>query len=336
MIRGTYINEEIETIAESQYPFYGFIRRPDYKKETVRYSIKHFRWFATLVKNTVVNVGRAKFMTTDAILGRMLNNHEFDIMTDSLNNVAEQPDFEQDLNYFSSEEDRDKAMESYIGKMINYTATTWVRTLLQDYEKNISFESVTEDKGDSIFTTLAKDFGMDDENIQQILDEFRDATENVANDASDMYDEPEDMQDVTDSRYTPEKILRGGIFVDRNGVYKDSRFCLLVSVTVFAIAHNLIKVDRQSLAYQIYEWYTESIHYVLPSDKQDNVKVVFQGILKFGISVSDAYGFGTFTEDEIMVRLHDILDGPALLSVARFGVDYLNGVNVGCKDRDFF
>lgn len=322
MIVGNYISEEANTVEESKYPVYGFIRKVDYRRETVRYAVHNIRWFTSLVKHTVVSVGRGLFGASDQACGRILNNYDKDIIMEALHNVAEQPDFEQGLNYFSSPEDRNKAIESYIGKMIAYTATEWVRTKLKEFEQNISFESVLEERGDSVFAEIIKELGLEDADVRRLVEEFQEAMteegdDDYAKSASVIIDEDEEMI------AHPEDALKACIFVDEKGVYRDCRLAVMIMITVFGISQNLVTVGKDSVCASLMDMYKQNPLYALASEKQEDNKSSFSSALRFGIAFAAVCGYGDVGESVLMDKLYDIFKICPMSILAKYSISYL-------------
>ena len=329
MIKGCYVREDAETIEEARSLFYGFVRVADYHKQTVVYSIRHFVWFANLTKHTVVAVGRGKFAASDAVLGRILRNHGKDIVTEALENVAMQPDFEQQLNYFSNAEDVNKAMESYIGKMIAYTAIEWVRTLLQEYERNFSIEMITESKGDKIMADIADALGLNEESAKELMHAFEEVEAE-----EDLYDAYAD--DVTEETAVVQdevlvEALNKCVYVDKTGVYRDARFCVLLSFVLFGIMNQLVYVSSDTFCGRLYEWFHNSDCYVAPGDK-DLGHATFLGVLQFCMKLSNVYGYELIDIDELSDLLLELRGKCFLKSFVKYGIRVLENDNIKLTD----
>lgn len=323
MIEGIYFGDAL-TIEESEYPFYGEIRKVDYGKETVRYAIGHFRWFTALVRHTVVSIGRGLFAASDTILGRILNNFDKDIITEALYNVAEQADFEQDMNYYSSPEDADKAMESYIGKMISYTATEWVRIKLQDFDRCFSFESIIEEKGDKILADIAKEFGLEDTAARELVSELNEIMmEEFETDTPEM-PAPIVDEELRESEMQGVKAgLNSLVFEGSDGSVHDARLCAIISVTIFAIMQDLIVVSDDSVCNSLVESYKNSSVYIMTSERQEDSRTIFLGTIKYGLAISDVCGYGALKEDTMMTKLGEVFDMCSMTAFAKYGVQFL-------------
>lgn len=324
MITGVYVNEGVNTIAESKCPVYGFIRKVDYRKETVRYSVKNIRWFVSLVKHTVVSVGRRIFGASDQALGRILNNYDMDIIMESLHNVAEQPDFEQELNYYSDPKKLKEAKESYIGTMIAYTATEWVRIKLKDFEQNLSFETVLEERGDSVFAEIIKELGLEEAEVKKIIEDFDDATTEEADEEllSESYGEEYESDDLSeDEKFLPIDALRDCVFVDDKGVYRDCRLAIMIMSVVFTVSQGLIHIRKDTMSYSLLDMYKNSPMYVPISEKQEDNKTSFTSTLHFGVCLAEACGYGAMNESVLMDKLFDIFKKCPMTMLAKYSVE---------------
>lgn len=332
MIEGVYINEGVNTIAESKCPVYGFIRKVDYRKETVRYAVNNIRWFVSLVKHTVVSVGRSIFGASDQALGRILNNYDQDVIMEALHNVAEQPDFEQALNWYSAPEQARQAMEAYIGKMIGYTATEWVRTKLKDFEQNLSFETVLEERGDSVFADILKELGLEEEEVKRIIEDFDDATtgdeEEVVEEIM-LYAEKDESEELSEEeKQLPLQALADCVFVDERGVYRDCRLGVMIMSVVFCVSHGLIRVPKDTMSYSLVDMYRKSAMYVPISERCEDNKTSFSSTLRFGLSMAEACGYGTTNENLLMDRLYGAFKTCPLSLIAKYSVEFFESEDI--------
>lgn len=321
LIVGNYVLEDAETVEDSKHLVYGFIRKVDYHRETVRYALTNIKWFSALVRHTVVSVGRGLFGASDQVLGRIIHNNDTDIIVEALHNVAEQPDFEQELNYFTDKSDYNKAMESYIGRMIAYTATEWVRTKVKEFEQNISFESVLEDKGDRVFANIVRELGLDDTEARQIIEDFNDATVDEYTEAGSSSDN--DDEEEPDTEVLCKEALAKCFFVDEHGVYRDCRLCVMVGMFVFGVTQNFIQVKRGSFCDSIMEMYRHSSLYALASEKEEDNKGVFLSAMRFGASVAEACGYGICDEESMLDKLFEVFKISSMKSLAKYSADFL-------------
>jgi hypothetical protein len=248
-----------------------------------------------------------------------------DIIMEALHNVAEQPDFEQGMNYYSDPKKEKEAKESYIGTMIAYTATEWVRIKLKDFEQNLSFETVLEERGDSVFAEIIKELGLEEAEVKKIIEDFDDATTEENEDSllseawDDVGDESDDLSE--DERSLPLQALEDCIFVDEKGVYRDCRLGLMIMSVVFTLSQGLIHIRKDTISYSLLDMYRNSPMYVPTSEKDEDNKTCFTSTLHFGLCMAEACGYGLMNETALMDRLFDIFKKCPMTLLAKYSVE---------------